>query len=154
MCIPGDLSPLHDFIISLDIFVISPSVPLCNLGVAMDNQLSFCMRSASTECAFDLCNWMQLHDWFSIFLNSLTQPHSFHALHRLPVAAPTKYKTLMLTYKAQKGSTLTSKDFSYPALHLTPSNFLSPVMTTEMGSKFISNYILTRLEFLGHFLNV
>ncbi|KAK3510669.1 hypothetical protein QTP70_012817 [Hemibagrus guttatus] len=48
LIIPGDPSPAQDLTISLSNSMISPSASACNLGVTMDNQLSFSSHVTNT----------------------------------------------------------------------------------------------------------
>ncbi|KAK3571444.1 hypothetical protein QTP86_012074 [Hemibagrus guttatus] len=52
LVIPGDPSPAHDLALSLNKSMISPSATACNLGVTMDNQLSFSSHVANVTRSF------------------------------------------------------------------------------------------------------
>ncbi|KAK3549886.1 hypothetical protein QTP86_015501, partial [Hemibagrus guttatus] len=116
LIIPGDPSPAQDLTISLSNSMISPSASARNLGVTMDNQLSFSshVTNVTRSCRFLLYNIRrirpflstqatQLHDLFSTCPNSPTPPQLLRSLHWLPVAARIRFKTLMLAYKAKNG---------------------------------------------------
>ncbi|MCJ8746474.1 hypothetical protein PDJAM_G00142290 [Pangasius djambal] len=65
--IPGDSSPSQDLAISLDNSLISPSVTARNLGVTMDNQLSFSSHIANLtrSCRFLLYNIRRIRPFLS-----------------------------------------------------------------------------------------
>ncbi|MCI4375953.1 hypothetical protein PGIGA_G00115620 [Pangasianodon gigas] len=65
--IPGDSSPSQDLAISLDNSLISPSVTARNLGVTIDNQLSFSSHIANLtrSCRFLLYNIRRIRPFLS-----------------------------------------------------------------------------------------
>ncbi|KAK3534277.1 hypothetical protein QTP86_008690 [Hemibagrus guttatus] len=151
LIIPGDPSPAQDLVISLSNSMTSPTASARNLGVTMDNQLSFSshVTNVTRSCRFLLYNIRRIRPFLSTqatqvliqslvisrldYCNSLLAglplnaicplqmiqnaaarlvfnlPKFSHttpllrSLHWLPVAAPIRFKTLMLAYKAKNG---------------------------------------------------
>ncbi|KAK3568489.1 hypothetical protein QTP86_008542 [Hemibagrus guttatus] len=78
LIIPGDPSPAQDLVISLNNSMISPSATACNLGVTMDNQLSFSshVTNVTRLCRFLLYNIRRIRPFLStqatqVFVQSL-----------------------------------------------------------------------------------
>ncbi|KAK3514057.1 hypothetical protein QTP70_002899 [Hemibagrus guttatus] len=67
LIIPGDPSPALDFAISLSNSMISPSATARNLGVTMDNQLSFSshVTNVTRSCRFLLYNIRRIRPFLS-----------------------------------------------------------------------------------------
>ncbi|KAK3545153.1 hypothetical protein QTP70_001667 [Hemibagrus guttatus] len=67
LVIPGDPSPAHDLAISLSNSMISPSASARNLGVTMDNQLSFSshVTNVTRSCRFLLYNIRRIRPFLS-----------------------------------------------------------------------------------------
>ncbi|KAK3517526.1 hypothetical protein QTP70_012612 [Hemibagrus guttatus] len=67
LIIPGDPSPAQDLTISLNNSMISPSATACNLGVTMDNQLSFSshVTNVTHSCRFLLYNIRRIRPFLS-----------------------------------------------------------------------------------------
>ncbi|KAK3570650.1 hypothetical protein QTP86_024562 [Hemibagrus guttatus] len=67
LVIPGDPSPAQDLALSLNNSMISPSATACNLGVTMDNQLSFSSHVANVtrSCWFLLYNIKRIQPFLS-----------------------------------------------------------------------------------------
>ncbi|KAK3514078.1 hypothetical protein QTP70_003216 [Hemibagrus guttatus] len=67
LVIPGDPSPAQDLAISLNNSMISPSATACNLGVTMDNQLSFSshVTNVTRSCRFLLYNIRRIQPFLS-----------------------------------------------------------------------------------------
>ncbi|KAK3517719.1 hypothetical protein QTP70_016392, partial [Hemibagrus guttatus] len=67
LIIPGDPSPAQDLVISLSNSMISPSASACNLGVTMDNQLSFSshVTNVTRSCWFLLYNIRRIRPFLS-----------------------------------------------------------------------------------------
>ncbi|KAK3530038.1 hypothetical protein QTP86_009959 [Hemibagrus guttatus] len=65
--IPGDPSPAQDLVISLNNSMISPSATARNLGVTMDNQLSFSshVTNVTRSCRFLLYNIRRIRPFLS-----------------------------------------------------------------------------------------
>ncbi|KAF7709877.1 hypothetical protein HF521_016727, partial [Silurus meridionalis] len=122
LIIPGDSSPGQDLQITLHDSLLSPSATACNLGVTMDNKLSFFPHVANVACRFLLYNIRRIRQFLSIqaaqvlvqslvisrldYCSSLLFSHTtplLRSLHWLPVAARIRFKTLMLAYKAKNG---------------------------------------------------
>ncbi|KAK3543978.1 hypothetical protein QTP70_032738 [Hemibagrus guttatus] len=121
LIIPGDPSPAQDLAISLSNSMISPTASARNLGVTMDNQLSFSshVTNVTRSCRFLLYNIrkglplkairpLQMIQnaaarlVFNLPKFSPTTP-LLRSLHWLPVASRIRFKTLMLAYKAKNG---------------------------------------------------
>ncbi|KAK3561324.1 hypothetical protein QTP86_030626 [Hemibagrus guttatus] len=68
LIIPGDPSPAQDLAISLNNSMISPSATARNLGVTMDNQLSFSshVTNVTRSCRFLLYNIRRIRPFLSI----------------------------------------------------------------------------------------
>ncbi|KAK3563007.1 hypothetical protein QTP86_013277 [Hemibagrus guttatus] len=67
LVIPGDPSPAQDLVISLNNSMISPSATARNLGVTMDNQLSFSshVTDVTRSCWFPLYNIRRIRPFLS-----------------------------------------------------------------------------------------
>ncbi|KAK3529963.1 hypothetical protein QTP86_009350 [Hemibagrus guttatus] len=67
LIIPGDPSPAQDLAISLSNSMISPSATVRNLGVTMDNQLSFSshITNVTRSCRFLLYNIRRIRPFLS-----------------------------------------------------------------------------------------
>ncbi|KAK3517157.1 hypothetical protein QTP86_005119 [Hemibagrus guttatus] len=67
LIIPADPSPAQDLAISLSNSMISPSATAHNLGVTMDNQLSFSshVTNVTRSCRFLLCNIRRIRPFLS-----------------------------------------------------------------------------------------
>ncbi|KAK3524620.1 hypothetical protein QTP70_030925, partial [Hemibagrus guttatus] len=67
LIIPGDPSPAQDLVISLSNSMISPSATAHNLGVTMDNQLSFSshVTNVTCSCRFLLYNIRRIRPFLS-----------------------------------------------------------------------------------------
>ncbi|KAK3513609.1 hypothetical protein QTP70_026916, partial [Hemibagrus guttatus] len=67
LIIPGDPSPAQDLVISLNNSMISPSATARNLGVTMDNQLSFSshVTNVTRSCQFLLYNIRRIRPFLS-----------------------------------------------------------------------------------------
>ncbi|KAK3526049.1 hypothetical protein QTP70_012887 [Hemibagrus guttatus] len=67
LVIPGDPSPAQDLVISLSNSMISPSATARNLGVTMDNQLSFSshVTNVTRSCRFLLYNIRRIRPFLS-----------------------------------------------------------------------------------------
>ncbi|KAK3559782.1 hypothetical protein QTP86_020725, partial [Hemibagrus guttatus] len=67
LVIPGDPSPAQDLAISLNNFMISPLATARNLGVTMDNQLSFSshVTNVTRSCRFLLYNIRRIRPFLS-----------------------------------------------------------------------------------------
>ncbi|KAI5097353.1 hypothetical protein C0J45_12662, partial [Silurus meridionalis] len=102
LVIPGDSSPGQDLQITLNDSLLSPSATDLNLGVTMDNELSFFphVTNVARSCRFLLYN-IRRRLVFNLLKFSHTTP--LLLLHWLPVAARIRFKTLMLAYKAKNG---------------------------------------------------
>ncbi|KAK3538107.1 hypothetical protein QTP70_029821, partial [Hemibagrus guttatus] len=94
LIIPGDPSPAQDLAISLRNSMISPTATARNLGVTMDNKLSFSshVTHVTRSCRFLLYNIRIEH-----------QKNSAISIHTGYSAARIRFKTLMLAYKAKNG---------------------------------------------------
>ncbi|KAK3537312.1 hypothetical protein QTP70_007183 [Hemibagrus guttatus] len=109
LIIPGDPSPAQDLVISLSNYMISPSATARNLGVTMDNQLSFSSHVTNVTCSFRflLYHIRRIRPFLStqatqVLVQSLVISRLDYC-NSLLAAARIRFKTLMLAYKAKNG---------------------------------------------------